>query len=476
MVGALHQCKHYLRQVFIQTSLLTLCLGTSFSAKADVILHAFNWSYESIGDQAEEIASLGYRYVMPATPAKSVGGLWWARYQPQDYRVIDHPLGNKQSFEYMINELKKHGVEVIADIVLNHMANESFTRSDLNYPGLSVLSDYIDDEEYYEANRLYGDLSQNFLSALDFNPFGCIGDYLDPFQAQHGRICGGNGDVGLPDISPNAWVIKQQQDYVKALKELGVTGFRIDAAKHMTLDHIRAVFTPEVKGDSFVFGEVITYGGSDTLEYQYFLEPYLRGTDHLAYDFPLLDLLKKAFTPSGRLDSVVNAYYRGQSLESSRAILVATTHDVANSYFDRFLMTPEDEDLANAYILGKGQSKVMIYSETDDPGRPRWKDLHKRESIANMISFHNKMKGENAEYLYASKCVLVVSRGNKGIMALNKCSGDTFIEASVQGKFAEGTELERNIDANETTTIQNGNIRIELPARSVQYWVRSSDI
>ncbi|WP_276607858.1 acyl-CoA dehydrogenase family protein, partial [Vogesella mureinivorans] len=46
--------------------------------------------------RAAEIQSLGYRAVLVAPPLKSEGPAWWARYQPQDYRTIDHPLGNRE--------------------------------------------------------------------------------------------------------------------------------------------------------------------------------------------------------------------------------------------------------------------------------------------------------------------------------------------------------------------------------------------
>ncbi len=83
-------------------------------------------------------------------------------------------------------------------------------------------------------------------------------------------------------------VISQQQAYLQALKNLGVKGFRIDAAKHMPNSHMNAVLTSTIKSGVHVFGENITGGGAGDLEHDRFLAPYLSGTDHGAYDFPLL--------------------------------------------------------------------------------------------------------------------------------------------------------------------------------------------
>ena len=114
---------------------LALLLGTLLccqAASADVIMHAFNWKYADVTAQADAIASAGYKVVLISPPLKSSGSEWWARYQPQDYRVIDTPLGNKQTLKTMIDTLAAKGVRVYADVVLNHMANESWKRSDLN--------------------------------------------------------------------------------------------------------------------------------------------------------------------------------------------------------------------------------------------------------------------------------------------------------------------------------------------------------
>ncbi|MFA0521119.1 alpha-amylase, partial [Vibrio sp. 10N.222.55.E8] len=73
-------------------------------------------------------------------------------------------------------------------------------------------------------------------------------------------------------------VVAQQRAYLKALKAIGVKGFRIDAAKHMTLSHLRKVWTDDICEDMHIFGEIITDGGATEEEYELFLEPYLKHT------------------------------------------------------------------------------------------------------------------------------------------------------------------------------------------------------
>ncbi|MGL6163469.1 MAG: alpha-amylase family glycosyl hydrolase, partial [Aeromonas veronii] len=149
-------------------------------AHADVILHAFNWKYSEVTAKADLIKSAGYKQVLISPPLKSSGNEWWARYQPQDLRLVDSPLGNKQDLEQLIAAMKARGIAVYADVVLNHMANESWKRQDLNYPGNELLQSYASNPAYFERQKLFGDLGQNFLSGQDFHPEGCISDWSDP--------------------------------------------------------------------------------------------------------------------------------------------------------------------------------------------------------------------------------------------------------------------------------------------------------
>lgn len=155
-------------------TIFTLGVTLSTFTYADVILHAFNWKYSEVTKKAQEISNLGYKKVLVSPAYKSTGSEWWARYQPQDLRLIDSPLGNTLDFKEMIDTLKSKNIEVYADIVLNHMANESYIRNDLNYPGQAILNDYSKNIDHVNTLKLFGDLTENYLSSNDFHPAGCI--------------------------------------------------------------------------------------------------------------------------------------------------------------------------------------------------------------------------------------------------------------------------------------------------------------
>ncbi|POB71490.1 alpha-amylase, partial [Vibrio vulnificus] len=116
-----------------------------------------------------------------------------------------------------------------------------------------------------------GDLSEPLFTEEDFVEAFGIRDWKDKWQVQNGRISGGPTDPGLPTLRVHEHVITQQRHYLMALKAMGVKGFRIDAAKHMTLEHIKQVWTEDITQGMHIFGEIITDGGATEEEYELFL-------------------------------------------------------------------------------------------------------------------------------------------------------------------------------------------------------------
>jgi len=454
--------------------LLAGLLATS-NASADAILHAFNWSYDEVKGKAAEIASLGYKKVLVSPAYKSEGSEWWARYQPQDLRVIHSPLGDTTDFKEMIAALRSHGVETYADVVFNHMANESWKRSDLNYPGAAVLSTYAADSSYYNSIKLFGDLSENMLGAGDFHPAGCITDWGDAGHVQYWRLCGGNGDTGLPDLDPNNWVVSQQQAYLQALKGLGITGFRVDAAKHMSSYHINQVFNASIRSGVHVFGEIITSGGAGDGSYDNFLAPYLRDTDHGAYDFPLFSSLRSALGFGGSMNKLVDPGAYGQALDGSRAITFSITHDIpTNDGFRYQILDAADEYLANAYILGRDGGSVLIYSdhnESNDNGR--WQDLYKRSDIKGMLKFHNAAQGRSMQVMSYNDCILLFQREEVGIVGINKCGDgqDVWVDTGKHNLWWYANYRD-TIGGSDVQNISSTWHKFYLPARQARMWLK----
>jgi alpha-amylase len=436
---------------------------------AEVILHAFNWSYDEVASKADEIANLGYKKVLVAPALKSGDNCaWWARYQPQDIRVIDHCLGNKQSFQAMINALGNRGVHVYADIVLNHMANER--NNSTYFPGEAALSDYKTHSAYWNRQKLFGDLNNGLFSPWDFHAEACISDWNDVWQVQNWRICGGDGDRGLPDLDPSSWVITQQRYYLQALKNMGVKGFRIDAAKHMSNWQMNEVFTSSIKNGMHLFGEVITSGGTNSGDYQKFLGPYLSGTDHDAYDFPLLNTMRDAFSIGGSLTLLENPLAYGNALPGYRAVTMPITHDIpTNDGFRYLLMDPQDEHLAYTYVLGRRDGMPMVFSDKTGVDNNRWVDDYKQGNIKAMAFFHNRVQGQGQETVYSDDCVLAFRRGKEGLVAINKCGSDRWVQLYTNDKY-DWYRNYRDVFTGKNFSISSSTKWVRIPARQSRMW------
>ena len=455
---------------------LSLLALAPAAASAEAILHAFNWRYDEVTARAAEIRELGYAGVLVSSPLKTEGPQWWARYQPQDYRVIDSPLGDTEAFERMSAALELRGLRLYADLVLNHMANEASQRSDLDYPSARVRAAYAADPARWQRQRLFGDLSQPLFTAEDFHPAFCIANYNSVTEVQTGRLCGGSGDTGLPDLKGSAKVIDVQRQYVAALIALGVDGFRLDAAKHMTLAHVNAVLDPALLGDRRVFGEIITGGGQGNTEYAIFLVPWLQQTPLSAYDFPLFHRVRQAFGFGGDLSILVNAQADGQSIDPRRAWTFAVNHDIPlNGIFRGQIMDATDETLAWAWLFARGEGTPLLYSDNNESGDNRWRDLYRRSDIAAMLGFHNALAGEPMVMVSQSACHLLFRRGTRALVGINKCGEPRTLAIDPDRHPLRAPSRFRDALSTHTLAVDGGAMSVDLPPRSARLWRFDAD-
>jgi alpha-amylase len=479
-----------------------LLLGVGGPGKADVILHAFDWSYADIAKKAAAIAAAGYKAVLVTPPLKSPkqGACeWWQRYQPQDFRVIDHCDGNKESLVAAIEALKANDVRIYADVVVNHMANERDAAT--TFPGDGTLKEYQSNAGYWRKQILYGDADSNgvldngmlpddgqpagLFGPQDFHEAACIRDYNNKRSVIRDRICGSAPDSGLPDLKdtdPNRnWVNEQRKQYIQALYDLGVRGFRIDAAKHMPNGAIRFFVPTEIADNSHVFAEIITSGGSTSGDYQQFLEPYLRDLPRQfrAYDFPLLNALKQTFSFGQPLSDVAFPYSTGNALENSRAVTVVVTHDIPYNagfrhlIFDEAAVSSVDEDLAYVYIMGRDGGTPLVFDDQSD-GRSnngRWRDVWNSDRMKRMIAFHNRMQGKPMEVLAADACTLLWRRAEDGIVAINKCDEERAVSVDTRFRFKWNHPYRDSLTGNLLPEIKGPSYTFRLPARSGSLWI-----
>lgn len=464
---------------------ISILLSTTHPAQADVILHAFDWSYSTVAEQASEIATAGYGAVLVTPPLKSpitTDCHWYQRYQPQDFRVVSNCDGDKESFVAMINALSAVGVLTYADVVVNHMANERNAAT--TFPGMTALDEYANNPDYWENQRLYGDLDDGLFSAQDFHDPNCIRNYGNRDEVIYGRICGAGDDPGLPDLRDTVpgenWVLDQRKQYVQTLYDLGVRGFRLDAAKHMPNGAIRYFIPDNVANNAHIFAEIITTGGTGDNEYNLFLEPYLKElpASFAAYDFPLLNTIKRAFSLGGSLVDLAQPYDTGNALENSRAVTVVTTHDIPyNEPFCYLILDPVDEDLAYAYIMGRDGGTPMVFDDGTTASPPfgqtdngRWHGVWNRDRMVRMIEFHNRMQGNTMEMVHADDCTLLWRRKEEGIVAINKCGEPRAITINTDFRFKWFHRYQDALSDDAPIEITGASFTFDVPGRSARMW------
>lgn len=389
------------------------------SGPKDVIVQLFNYPFTKITAEMPKLAEMGYAQIHVSPPNLTMDSdQWWGRYQPVDYRRIAGPLGNEKEFKQMIASAHRHKIKIIVDIVFNHTANE-----------ISPLPK--DAKELVDA---YGPL---FSPSAYNSPF-CITDYNDAYQVRNGRLCGGNGDRGLPDLNQNSpEVLEVQRRFLTDLVNYGVDGFRFDAIKHMEPDYFDRLFANDILKGKFVFGEVIADAGT----YDRDLAPYV-GKMSL-YDFPLRKTLQDAFGFYGSLDELEPTRMQNSkgALPWDKSIGFIINHDIPNNAgFRGWILDEKSEELAYVFLLGRAQGVPYIYSDLGTKGGAgliddRWDHAHRSEALGRMITFHNYVHGEGELMIAADQCTYVMRRGDKGLFAINKCNDDQVVD--IEQVFAD---------------------------------------
>ena len=90
-------------------------------AATDVTVIAFQQNWTTVAKEcANTYGPEGVKYVQISPPQESVQGTqWWTVYQPVSYK-LNSRFGTEDELKSMIKQCNAAGVDVIADVVLNH--------------------------------------------------------------------------------------------------------------------------------------------------------------------------------------------------------------------------------------------------------------------------------------------------------------------------------------------------------------------
>ncbi len=260
-------------------------------------------------------------WLMPIHPATSYHG-----YDVTDYYQVNPQYGTMDDFRRLLDAVHRRGMRLIIDLVLNHTSSEHPWFIAAQNPSSPFRDWYVWSDTEPVGSGWH--LGQN-------------GFYLGIFED------------GMPDLNyRNPDVNAQMLDVARYwLQEVGVDGFRIDAAKHIVeegtiqshsasthnwLADFRVHFSA-MKPDGLIVGEVWDNSVA--------VSQYLRGDElHLAFNFDLAQAILTSVRV-GRADAVARILARDLKL-------------LPNGQFAAFLSN-HDQDRA-MLVVGDDPAKARL--------------------------------------------------------------------------------------------------------------------
>ena len=270
-----------------------------------VLVHLFEWPWGDVALECERVlgpTGIDGVQVSPPNEHRLVSGRpWWERYQPVSYRIASRG-GDRAAFADMVRRCRDAGVGIYADAVINHMTGRRFTEDPLWGSG-SGGSPY----DYYQ----YPDFGPE-----DFHP--CREDIGSDYGNRE-RVQGCNL-VSLADLDTGSERVRDTiAGYLNDLMGLGVAGFRIDAAKHISAADLGAILA-RVRGEPLIYQEVIEGPGEPIQGEDYF--PFGLVTE-FDYGNKLAEFFRNANLAS--LRSLGASW--GELMPGDRALVFVDNHD-----------------------------------------------------------------------------------------------------------------------------------------------------
>lgn len=431
--------------------LAVLTLGTACSAPADpepsegpheVGVQLFQWTWEAIAAECERtLGPAGYGWVMTSPPQEHVlGEAWWTAYQPVSYR-LESRLGTREEFASMVTRCNDVGVEVYADAVVNHMtgvedsagvqtgwAGSAFSHYD--YPGL-----WTDDDFHH----------------CGLTPNDDIADYSSTFQVRQCEL------VNLADLRTEEESVRERLgDYLADLVSLGVTGLRIDAAKHMLPEDVAAIVA-DLPDDVAILQEVIRAAGEPIAPEHY--------TDAgLVYEFGWGENLV-GMLQGGSFGAFAELGSTGM-LTSEQAVTFVDNHDTERNGQTLNATDGETYALANVLMLATDYGTPVVYSgyafSDRDAGPPQdadgavvdaqcpaqvgpttayddgvWVCTQAWPAVAGMVGFRNATVDLPVTSWWEEGRAIGFGRGEAGYVVVNK--GDEPVTGTWSTTLPEGS-------------------------------------
>lgn len=277
-------------------------------------------------------------------------------YQPVDLRDFDSPFGTEEELRSLIERFHDHGIFVVLDAVLNHMANP---RAPADRWGGS-------DDPLEETHLEWPQFEREHFTEIPEFEYEKPRDEIDdpPYDPQF------DGPLfDLPDLDVRHPEVQDaHRAYLRKMADVGADGVRFDAAAHVWPWYFEDVINP--LADELGLWRVgeVWRGAEEILEF------VATGMD--AFDFPLYDAIKSAFE-----EDDLRGLHAGEGAgvvheNPDVAVTFAQNHDAAGPGVGPDDPEGEEMDLANAFILSyPGTPHLFRTTVGEDLRDPAIRDL-----------------------------------------------------------------------------------------------------
>nr|XP_014101169.2 alpha-amylase-related protein [Bactrocera oleae] len=401
-------------------------------AERSAIVQLFEWKWTDIARECERfLAPRGFAGVQVSPVAENVviaGRPWWERYQPVSYKLITRS-GNETEFADMVRSCNAVGVRIYVDVLLNHMA--------ASYDGVV----------YGTGGSFAYPNAKNFpavpYTAHDFHSTCDIQDWNDRFQVQNCEL------VRLKDLDQSSDRVRAQLlGFLNHLIELGVAGFRVDAAKHMPAEDLKLIYDslPDLNtahgfarnARPFIYQEVVDYGYEQISKYEY--SPLGAVTE-----FRFSEEIGGAFRGYNQLKWLRNWGTEWSFLPTEHAFVFIDNHDKQREAGNVLTYkNAKQYKMANAFALAYPYGIMRVMSSFDfrdhDQAPPAdeneqilspefdkdgactngWVCEHRWRQIYNMVDFKNAVRGaEMSNWWDNDDNQIAFCRDKRGFIAFN---------------------------------------------------------
>lgn len=488
------------------------------------MIQFFHWNYpldnrlwQEVSKEAENLSSLGFGAVWlpPAFKANEKNSVGYDVYDLYDLGEFDQKgavetrYGSKDEYIAAIEMLHKNGLQVYADVILNHKAGadetervKAFKVDPENRNKRISKSYYIQAYTKFTfpgRKNAYSDFKWNYqcFTGVDWDEkrkesaiFKLINRYGRKWKKVLGREKGNFDFLMFSDIEfRNKNVRKELYNWgLWYLNTTGVDGFRLDAVKHINADFFRhwlSKLRTATGKEIFSVGEYAA-----TLEW---LLKYIKKTKGCMslFDFPLH---KHFHTASGE-----GKDYDLRKLAEETLISTSPVHSV--TFLDNHDTQPLREEeaavkswfrpLAYAFILLREEGYPCVFYPDLYGAHYKGKNKEEEETEVNMepcfgikellLTRKEKAYGKQRDFFAGSNLIGWTREGlddfpDSGCAVLLSNNEEGELEMEIGSRHAGKTFYEVTGTRDDTIKIDDvGKARFKVNARAVAVWVMKNE-